>query len=102
MQHVPASINKRSSATIKKSASINKRLPASISIGIINLAATFSSCLSRVSHPVCRATNREIRIVNNPLLAAFNWLRVSIGLGTARLNEPVRWEANAVVKRATQ
>jgi hypothetical protein len=31
-------------------------LPASISIGIINLAATFSSCLSRVSHPVCRAT----------------------------------------------
>jgi hypothetical protein len=29
--------------------SINKRLPTSINIGIINLAATFSSCLSRVS-----------------------------------------------------
>ncbi|NRO99789.1 IS21 family transposase, partial [Paraburkholderia sp. NMBU_R16] len=37
-------------------ASINKRLSASINIGIINLAATFSSCLSRVSHPDCRAT----------------------------------------------
>lgn len=54
--YVPASINKRAFATIKKSASINKRLPGSINIGIINLAATFSSCLSRVSHPVCRAT----------------------------------------------
>ncbi|WP_217283347.1 hypothetical protein, partial [Paraburkholderia sp. NMBU_R16] len=41
-------------------ASINKRLSASINIGIINLAATFSSCLSRVSHPDCRATRRAI------------------------------------------
>ncbi|WP_217283187.1 hypothetical protein, partial [Paraburkholderia sp. NMBU_R16] len=40
-------------------ASINKRLSASINIGIINLAATFSSCLSRVSHPDCRATTRH-------------------------------------------
>jgi hypothetical protein len=30
-------------------------LPASINIGIINLAATFSSCLSRASHPDRRA-----------------------------------------------
>jgi hypothetical protein len=54
MLYVPASINKRASATI------NKRLPASINIGIINLAATFSSCLSRVSHPDCRATPARV------------------------------------------
>ncbi|WP_217283415.1 hypothetical protein, partial [Paraburkholderia sp. NMBU_R16] len=48
-------------------ASINKRLSASINIGIINLAATFSSCLSRVSHPDCRAThirNNTMRCVS--------------------------------------
>ncbi|KWO02508.1 hypothetical protein WM25_20485 [Burkholderia ubonensis] len=37
-------------------------MPASINIGIINLAATFSSCLSRVSHPDCRATNFVIQV----------------------------------------
>ncbi|HKR38584.1 MAG TPA: hypothetical protein VJU59_02715, partial [Paraburkholderia sp.] len=41
-------------------ASISKRLPASINIGIIIPAATFSSCLSRVSHPDCRATGHPI------------------------------------------
>ncbi|MCP3713712.1 hypothetical protein M3I54_44085, partial [Paraburkholderia sp. CNPSo 3274] len=40
----------------QRRASINKRLPASINIGIIISAATFSTCLSRVSHPDCRAT----------------------------------------------
>jgi hypothetical protein len=50
------------SATIKKSPSINKRLPASINIGIINFAATFSPCLSCVSHPDCRATRSGLPV----------------------------------------
>jgi hypothetical protein len=90
MQHVPASINKRSSATIKKNASINKRLPTSISIGIINLAATFSSCLSRVSHPVCRATKGYLANVEERYVSdAYNSLSIEGYLVTDELIERV-------------
>jgi Fic family protein len=65
-------------------------LPTSISIGIINLAATFSSCLSRVSHPVCRATKGYLANVEERYVSdAYNSLSIEGYLVTDELIERV-------------